>query len=458
MTRRFAGLGWLPALAAVACAAQKAEQKPTAIAPPPAATVEAPRADGHASPRAERIFSDANEVYGEQEKNGTLNFAELERRYQEAADADSMFGEPLYNLGLLLQREGKVDLASAAYAEALRRNPALVRASESLALIEVAQGKDAEAVELLTAAAKVHSRDAGVRARLAELSLRQADSERARTWAREALMRDSRSIVAYRVLLEIALRQGEDDMVRLLALRAQKAQPQDPLPAYYLGRLALRRKDPQNAVTQFRAALALRPDFEPALIELANVSLSRHDFAGAEVVLRKVLQINPRACPAHLDLGVCEKGLGRFDAAAAEYAEALKCDPKLIQAHYDLGLLQHHQRNDCTAAIESYREFISGNSTPLPAQHPVFAALQECQEHKASEAQRKPEPTVEKAPASISAVPADPGPAAAPAAPPSGPAPTPAAAAPAPQEPAASGAGDHPSPQSPPPDPSEPRN
>lgn len=343
------------------------------------------------SPRAERLFEDANDLYAEQDKIGAVNTAELERRYQFAADADSSFAEPLYNLGLLYQRDGKYDLAAQAYAEALRRKPSLARACENLALVRESQGQDAQAAMLLEAAAKTYPRDAGVRARLAELYLREADSEHAREWARSALMRDSKNLVAYRVLLEISLRQGEDDMVRLLALKSQKAEPQDPLPAYYLGKLAAHHNEKQKAMAEYKASLSLKPDFEPALVEVAALSLASQDYVTAEAALRKVLQLDPHACGAHLNLGVCERGLAKPDVAASEYQEALRCDPKLIAAYYDLGILDHHVRNDCTGAIDNYRKFISGNVTPLPGDHPVFAALQECQERKASDDQKKPE-------------------------------------------------------------------
>jgi tetratricopeptide (TPR) repeat protein len=202
-------------------------------------------------------------------------------------------------------------------------------------------------------------------------------------------MRDPRSLLAYQVLLELALRQGDEDLVNLLALKAQKARPQAALPAYYLGKLAERRHDLEKATAQFQAAIALRPDFEPAFAELAGLALAHQDYAGAETALRKVLQLDPHACAAHLDLGVAERGLQKADAAAAEYQEAIRCDGKLVQAYYDLGLVQQQITGDCGAAIDSYRKFISGNATPLPGDHPVFAALQECQQRQAQDEQKR---------------------------------------------------------------------
>ena len=69
------------------------------------------------------MYNDANDLYAEQDKLGAINYAELEYRYQESAAADTGFAEPEYNLGLLYQREGKLDQAAQAYQEALRRRP-----------------------------------------------------------------------------------------------------------------------------------------------------------------------------------------------------------------------------------------------------------------------------------------------------------------------------------------------
>ena len=218
-------------------------------------------------------------------------------------------------------------------------------------------------------------------------------------------MRDPRNMLAYQVLLELASRQGAEELVNLLALKAQKAQPQAPLPAYYLGKLAERRHDFEKATAQFRAAVALGPAFEPAFAELAALALAHQDYAGAESALRKVLQLDSHACAAHLDLGVAERGLQKADAAAAEYQEAIRCDAKLVQAYYDLGLLQQRVSSDCGATIESYRKFVSGNLTPLPGDHPVFAALQECQQRQAMEEQKKQEAAAAEAEAAAKSPP-----------------------------------------------------
>jgi tetratricopeptide (TPR) repeat protein len=240
--------------------------------------------------------------------------------------------------------------------------------------------------------------------------------------------------------MEVAQRQADDEMLRLLALRAQKANPDDPATPYQLGRLHQRHQEIEQAGAQYRAALALDASHGPSLIALSSLALEQGDYAAAEAYLRKVLQSDSRACGAHLNLGVCEKALGHPDEALAEYQEALRCDPKLFMAHYDRGIVYHRIKSDCATAIEEYRKFITESSRPLPGDHPVFPALQECQQLQALAEQRKANEAFKEAlePSKASA-PESP----APAAPPS----PPASAAPAAKPPAEAPA-----------DPNEPKN
>jgi tetratricopeptide (TPR) repeat protein len=379
-------LGVILALAVSACAGAKGAQKPDAV---PAVTTSPQASDGPVSGRAERIFTDANELYAAQQKQGAVNYDRLADLYQQSAQADPSFAEPMFNLGLLYQREGKIDEAVAAYTEALRRKPSLTPAIANLAGLELSLGKVAAAQTMLLEAARKYPQDAAVRARLAEAYLAQGDLPAAKATAKEALMRDPKNGEAYRVLIEVAQRQGDDEMVRLLALRAQKANPEDPATPYQLGKLYEKHKQIERAVAQFRASLALDPGYAPTLVALASLAVTQGDYGAAETYLRRVLQADSRACGAHLDLGVCEKATGHADQALAEYQAALTCDSKLFMAHYNRAIIYHRVKSDCVAAIDEYRKFITQSPQPLPGDHQVFAGLQECQQLQALAEQRK---------------------------------------------------------------------
>jgi tetratricopeptide (TPR) repeat protein len=377
-----------------ACAGQKSEQRTDSTSPNPP-----PQAEVPAGARAERIFTDANELYEAQLKQGAVNYDKLADLYQQSAQADPNFAEPLFNLGLLYERQGKTDQAAAAYADALRRKPSLTPAIANLAGLEIAQGKAAAAQAMLLEAAHKYPQDSAIRARLAEAHLALGDLTAAKASAKEALMRDPKSAQAYRVLMEIAQRAGDDEMLRLLALRAEKANPQDPATPYQLGRLYERHKEIGKAVGQYRASLALDAGYGPSLRALASIAVSQGDYAAAETYLRRVLQGDSRACGAHLDLGICEKALGHPDEALSEYQAALSCDSKLFMAHYNRAIVYYRVKSDCAKAIEEYREFITQSPQPLPGDHRAFADLQECQQLQAIAEQRKTADSIKDTPA-----------------------------------------------------------
>ncbi|MHB8419855.1 MAG: adventurous gliding motility TPR repeat lipoprotein GltE [Myxococcales bacterium] len=390
---------------AAACATPGQRAAHTAPAAQTAGPASAPAASPGISARARRIFEEANTRYEKQRKAGNVDYDGLAQRYREAAADSPSFAEAEYDLGVLLQRQGRLDDAASAYQEALRRNPALAAAQVNLASIDRLRGQVDQAVQLLEAAVKGQPSNASAWAELADVDLERGDGDRAKTLAKAALARDPKSALAYRVLLEQSLAAGDDDMTKLLALKASKVDPKDPAIPYALGKLALKKKKIQAAVAQLKAALDLDRGYEPALVELARVAFDHQDYAAAEQSYRHLIQGDPKDCAAHVDLGVAERALGHLDAAESEYGAALRCDPRLTVAYYDLGLLYHRQKNDCGKAIELYRSFISKGSEPPPGNHPVFAALQECQQLEAMAAQqreqeaKKPSPSPPAAPA-----------------------------------------------------------
>jgi tetratricopeptide (TPR) repeat protein len=142
-------------------------------------------------------------------------------------------------------------------------------------------------------------------------------------------------------------------------------------------------------VVQFKAALDLQPDFAPALAQLGSLALSNRDFPAADGYYRRLLQIDPRACTAHLDLGVSARAQGHADAALTEFQSAARCDPTITLAYFEIGSVQHRYKKDCANALLNYRKYISGASRPLPANDPVFASLQECEQQEATAALRR---------------------------------------------------------------------
>ena len=67
-------------------------------------------------------------------------------------------------------------------------------------------------------------------------------------------------------------------------------------------------------------------------------------------------------------------------------------------AYYQIGSVQQRYKKDCANALQNYRKYISGAVRPLPANDPVFASLQECEQQEATAALRRTPSGIEEPP------------------------------------------------------------
>jgi tetratricopeptide (TPR) repeat protein len=84
---------------------------------------------------------------------------------------------------------------------------------------------------------------------------------------------------------------------------------------------------------------------------------------------------------ARVNLGVAYKGLGEIDKAFAEYDTVLKADANNALAHYDLGVIFQKHKDAPDKAIEHYKAFVANSREVVPADHPVFESIRECEQY-----------------------------------------------------------------------------
>lgn len=326
------------------------------------------------SARAKLYFDDGVKAWDAQKKGGKPDYASLERKFQQAADEDPRFGEAYYNLGVLSERQGKTEQASGFYKQALKAKPTLKQAAENLAVIEQNKGNTAGAVEIYQQILAVYPDDASSRARIAEIYRQQGDTERALEFAREALMRDPKTLQAYKVMMLANLERKQLSMAKLVALRALKIDESDPELYYTIGLILVQENEPAKARAQFVKAAEVRPDYLPAQVMLAKLALKEEDYSGAEEHLRRILQADGKNAEALVNLGVAYKGQGQYDKAMQAYDAAEKLNPNLAAIQFNRGVILAEQKGAPEKGLEYYAKFVqlSGGETALPTDHPVF--------------------------------------------------------------------------------------
>lgn len=337
--------------------------------------------------KAKLLFEDALKLYDTQKKSKAFDYPRLEKKFQDALDADGKLAEAEYNLGVLAERQGKIDDAVRRYKGALSRKPTLKQAAENLAVISQNRGDTQGAVAIYQDILTKYPDDASSRAHLAEIFRQAGEHEKAMEFARQALMREPKTLLAYKVMMLSYLDRKQFSMAKLVALRALKIDENDPELYYTVGQILAKQGEPAKARLQFKRALEARPDYQPAHLELARLSLKDENYAMAEEHLRKILQANGKSAEAHLDLGVAYKGMGQYDKAMQEYDAAEKLDSKLAAIYLNRAIILHRHKDAPDRAIDLYKRYME--MAQPAADSPAYALLKEAEQLVQAKAEMK---------------------------------------------------------------------
>ena len=340
---------------------------------------EARPADGQPLGRALRLFEDALAAFEEQKSLKVYDWALLEKKFQAALAADGQFAEAWYNLGVVYEHMRRPQDAMNAYQRALQLKPYFKEAAENLALLLQADGRAADALSLIQGILKIHPEDGGARARLAAIYQAAGDTKQAMHYAREALMRDPKSLTAYKVMMNCYMDRNNLDMAKLVALRATKLKADDPELYYTMGLILERQDDQPGAIYQYMRALQSQDDFLRAHIRIAQIATKNSDWSTAATHYQKIVQYDPSNQAARLNLGISYKGLGEIDKAMAEYDAILKGQDPLPLAWFAMGILFQVHKDMPEKALEYYKDFVAHSTSTVPANHAVFEHIRECE-------------------------------------------------------------------------------
>jgi tetratricopeptide (TPR) repeat protein len=334
------------------------------------------------STRAKLLFEDALKAYDAQKKSKVFNYPALEAKFKAAAAEDSKLAEADYNLGVLAEKQGKKDEAIDHYQTALKKKPTLKEAAENLAVIAQNEGRIPEAVRAYESILAAYPEDASARARLAEIYRLSGDHDRAMEMARQALIREPKSLTAYKVMMLSYLDRKQISLAKLVTLRALKIDENDPELHHTIGLILLAENEPAKAQLQFKKAIEARPDYLPSHVMLAKTALQQENYPGAEEHLRRILQANGKNAEAHVDLGIAYKGQGQYDKALQEYDLAEQLNPELAVIYLNRGIILHRYKDSPEKGLDNYKKYLLllGGAVALPAEAPVFSLMNEAEQ------------------------------------------------------------------------------
>lgn len=380
--------------------------RPAARAAAPAE--EAPAADAIA-PKAQRLFQEALKTLEDQKRlEVPTDWALMERKWRAVVGAGEV-AEAHFNLGVALENQGKESDARPEYERALALEPSLRQAKVNLAVMLERRGDARAASAAYGEILRDFPEDSMARERLAALYQQSGQVDDAWRLAREALLRDPRSVGAYKTMIRVAMHRKDYDVAKLIALRAQKLDERDPDLAFLLGEVLDRQGDEPSAAAQWTKTLELSPGHLPARYALLGQAVRKEAWPRVAEQAASILAEEPKNAPVVLLRGIALRHADKKDDALQAYEKAEKLSGgSLAEVYLARGVLRMRDDGDCEPALREFDRYVKTVGPILPKGSPVTALQRECDEmiatnKAAAEAARQMQLEAEKAAAAEAA-------------------------------------------------------
>jgi protein O-GlcNAc transferase len=300
--------------------------------------------------------------------------------------------ERLLEVATACHRAGNLAEARRLYTEILILEPAHTLALFRSGLLELQDGRPAEALALISRAAAAAPGETRYQLGMGQVLQSLGRWDEAATAYRSVLHLDPDSADAHFALgvalqsqaqheaaiaafeRAIALREEFPEAFNNLGMSRQLTGQFAQAAAAYSAALALRPGDAMSlgnkgavlremgdldqAVLLLRAAMGLEPRNAAHSINLAIALCQRRDFADAEAILRKTIALEPNNAEAAFNLGNALDGLGRPQEAIGQYRHAVALHPGYAGAWNNLGNV-YKQCGDFAEAMTAFSAAIS---------------------------------------------------------------------------------------------------
>jgi tetratricopeptide (TPR) repeat protein len=332
------------------------------------------------SPRAQRLFDEAVAAAEEQKRlKVPTDWEILERRWRAVAEAEPI-PEAFFNLGVALEHRRRPDDARAAYRRALAIDPGFSPAAVNLALLDEAKDPH-QAAQAWTEMMRRFPDDPVPQARLAALYQAAGQHDEAWRLAREVLVRDPRSLGAYKVMMRVALDRGRFDLAQLLAVKARKLDPADPEIVSFVGDVYSRQREEAAAVAQWKKAVAMKDDFLPARYALLASSLGKQHWEGVAEQAQVILRLVPSDARVHLVLGIAYRHLGQPDKALAAFDDAQRAgSDTLPEVHLARAVTFMKAKDRCEPALAELRLYMAAAGPAVAMESAAPRLQRECEQ------------------------------------------------------------------------------
>lgn len=313
--------------------------KPTAAPSPAAASADS--TGGPLPPAAgpHQVGNREREAFNRAVELGKTNTGAAEAALRALVTRDPRLDYAWTNLGILCEREARVDCARDAYEHALQVQPEQADAWEYLTRLDCREGQCAQAESRLRAKLQQTPGALSVRTALVYTLVQQKKLEAAATEAKKVLKADERNVRAMQLLAQVYYREQKFELAKMVLENARANNPTDALTFNALGLVQVGLKMKPAALESFRQAATLKPDFAEARNNYGMMLNESQDYDGAIRELEAAVLAAPDFVSAQLNLGNAYRGRQDFAKALAAYGRAQKLKPALADTYFNLGVL-----------------------------------------------------------------------------------------------------------------------
>ena len=244
-----------------------------------------------------------------------------------------------FNAGVLQERLGNADRASAAYQATIGSFPGFAPAAQNLVRLWLRQGRPLDQVERVLRDRLARADGVALRVGLAEVLLSAGKHAAAEEECKKALKADEKNVPAMVALASAYAARKHYELARMVLENARQVDDADPAIWNRLGFVELALGNRPQAIEDFKTAASLRPDYSEAHANYGAILADADDFSGAAQELELAVKYAPRSAATWLDLGNAFRGLQAFEKAEAAYQKALQLDPSLNDARFNLAVL-----------------------------------------------------------------------------------------------------------------------
>lgn len=240
------------------------------------------------------------------------------------------------NLGLFLEKAGKIPEAIAQLEQALRIKPEYTDARNNLGEALVRAGRIPEAMVQLEQVLVTNPDMAGPHVNIGNALFQTGKVPEAITEYEHALRIEPDFVEAHYDLGNALSRQGRIPEAIAQLEQALRGRPEFAPAHYNLGAAMDQIGKAQEAVEHYQEALRIDPEYAEAHLGLANVLARSGRIEDAIVQYRQALQVNPDYAAADFNLGAALARSGRLEEATGYFKQALRIEPDYFEAHNSL--------------------------------------------------------------------------------------------------------------------------